>query len=169
VIVEDRRRTAVNATAPSTVEPLLTALDESAARWFLGSRIWQRATAAQTGGVLGLIEQFVPPGVGSPYHVHHHEDEAFYVLAGAIRFFSEGRSWVLGPGGYAFLPRDLPHGFRTEGEAPSRSLLFAYPGGFEGFVAELSTAEPPAGPPDLGALAAAAGRYGLEIFGPLPA
>jgi quercetin dioxygenase-like cupin family protein len=158
----------VNATVVSLVEPLLTEMDENDARWFLGSRVWMRATAAQTGGGLGLIEQLVPPGFGSPYHVHHHEDEAFYVLAGAIRFFSEGRSWVLGPGGFAFLPRGIPHGFRTEGDAPSRSLLLAAPGGFEGFVAELSTEEPPAGPPDMDALVAAAGRYGLEIFGPLP-
>jgi len=41
------------------------------------------------------------------------------------------------------------------------------PGGFEGFVAELSSVDPPTGPPDLGALAEAAGRYGVEILGPL--
>jgi quercetin dioxygenase-like cupin family protein len=158
----------VIAPAASTVEPLLNELDENRARWFLGSRVWLRAAAAQTGGALGLIEQLVPPGLGSPYHVHHQEDEAFYVLAGEIRFFSRGSSWVLGPGGFAFLPRGIPHGFRTEGDVPSRSLLLAAPGGFEGFVAELSSEEPPAGPPDMGALMAAAGRYGLEILGPLP-
>ena len=152
-----------------TAEPLLNELHEDEARWFLGSRVWLRATAAQTANALGLIEQIVPPGLGSPYHIHRNEDEAFYVLDGGIRFFSEGRSWVLGPGGFAFLPRGVPHGFRTEGDAPSRSLLLAAPGGFEGFVAELSSVEPPAGPPDMGALMAAAGRYGLEILGPLPA
>lgn len=158
----------MNATVASTVEPLLNELDENSARWFLGSRVWPRADAARTGDVLGLIEQLVPPGHGSPYHIHHDEDEAFYVLEGAIRFFSEGRSWVLGSGGFAFLPRGIPHGFRTEGDVPSRSLLLALPGGFEGFVAELSSVEPPAGPPDMGALMAAASRHGLEILGPLP-
>lgn len=152
-----------------TIEPLLNELHEDEARWFLGCRVWPRATAAQTGNALSLIEQIVPPGLGSPYHIHRREDEAFYVLEGEIRFFSEGRSWVLGPGGFAFLPRDVPHGFRTEGDAPSRSLLLATPGAFEGFVAELSSVEPPAGPPDMGALMETAGRYGLEILGPLPA
>jgi quercetin dioxygenase-like cupin family protein len=151
-----------------TVEPYLSELDESAARWFLGSQVWMRADSARTGGAFGLIEQIVPPGLGSPYHVHHDEDESFYVLEGAIRFFSGERSWVLGAGGFAFLPRGIPHGFRTEGDVPSRSLLQATPGGFEAFVAELSTAEPPAGPPDMGALIAAAGRHGVEILGPLP-
>ena len=95
-------------------------LDDTAARWFLGCRVWTRAAAGQTRGSLGVIEQIVPPGLGSPYHVHRREDEAFYVLEGAVRFFSGERSWVLGPGGFAFLPRDLPHGFRTEGDVPSR-------------------------------------------------
>jgi quercetin dioxygenase-like cupin family protein len=152
----------------SVVAPYLQAFDEEAVRWFLGSQVWRRADAAQTGGMLGLIEQIVPPGFGSPYHIHRNEDEAFYVLEGAIRFFSGDRSWVLGPGGFAFLPRGIPHGFRTEGDAPSRSLLLATPAGFEGFVAELSAPAPPARPPDMGMLMAVAARYGVEILGPLP-
>lgn len=87
---------------------------------------------------------------------------------GEIRFFSEGNSWALGPGGFAFLPRDIPHGIRTEGDTPSRSPLMAIPGNFVGFFAETSSPEPPTGPPDMGGLIEAAGRYGQEIFGPLP-
>jgi quercetin dioxygenase-like cupin family protein len=158
----------VTATDAQPANLHLSELNEADACWFLGSRVWLRADGAQTGRALGLIEQIVPPGLGSPYHVHHHEDESFYVLEGQIRFFSGERSWVLGPGGFAFLPRDMPHGFRTEGDAPSRSLLLATPGGFEAFVHELSTAEAPLGPPDMSALISAASRYGLEILGPLP-
>lgn len=155
-------------TVVPTVDPFVTALDEEDARWFLGCRVWLRAAAAQTGGAFGLIEQVVPPGLGSPYHVHHNEDEAFYVLEGELRFFSGDRSWVAGPGGFAFLPRGIPHGFRTEGESPSRSLLLATPGGFDGFVADLSDPAPPAGPPDMDRLMQAAARYEVEILGPLP-
>jgi quercetin dioxygenase-like cupin family protein len=158
----------VTVPVPSTVEPYLGTLEAADAQWFLGCQVWRRADAAQTGGMLGLIEQIVPPGFGSPYHIHRNEDEAFYVLDGAIRFFSGDRSWVLGPGGFAFLPRGIPHGFRTEGDAPSRSLLLATPAGFEEFVAELSSPAPPAGPPDMGMLMAVAARYGVEILGPLP-
>ena len=154
--------------AQSRIAPFLGPFDENDAQWFLGSQVWLRTTSAQTGGALGLIEQLVPPGLGSPYHVHHNEDEAFYVLDGEIRFFSEGNSWVLGKGGFAFLPRGIPHGFRTEGDAPSRSLILATPAGFEEFVAELSSVEPPTGPPDMAGLMEAAGRYGVEILGPLP-
>lgn len=153
----------------STIAPFLTELREDEALWFLGNiRVWLRAAAAQTGGSVGLIEQIVPPGNGSPSHIHHREDEAFYILEGETRFFSEGGSWVLGAGGFAFLPRGVAHGFRTEGNVPCRSLLLTAPGGFERFVAEMSTAEPPAGPPDMGFLMEVAARHGLEILGPLP-
>lgn len=139
------------------------------ALWFLGGiQVWQRASASDSNGALGLIEQIVPPGLGSPWHVHANEDEAFYILEGQTRFFCGGESRVVGPGGYVFLPRGIPHGFRTEGDAPCRSLLFATPGGFEQFVAELSTTTPPAGPLDMALVVAAAARYGVEILGPLP-
>lgn len=155
-------------TITATSEPFLSTLEETGRRWFLGCEVWFRASAAQTGGGLGVIEQIVPPGHGSPYHVHHNEDEEFYVLEGQIRFFSGDQSWVLGPGGFAFLPRDIPHGFRTEGDVPSRSLLMATPGGFEQFAMELSSVEPPDGPPDMALLMQTAARYDLDILGPLP-
>lgn len=148
--------------------PYVSEMDTASARWLFGCRIWVRAEATQTGGGLGLIELLVPPGKSSPYHVHLYEDVALYVLEGTIRVFAEGCSWVLGTSGFAFLPRGIPHGFRTEGEAPSRSLLIASPGGIEGFIAQLSSAEPPVGPPDVEALMTAAERGGMEILEKLP-
>ena len=151
-----------------TVQPLLSELDERDMCWFLGERTWLRATTAQTGGALGFVEQVISAGFASPYHMHHNEDESFYVVEGEVRFVSNGQSWVLGPGGFAFLPREIPHGFRVEGNVPSRLLIFTTPAGFEGFVSALSTPEPPTGPPDLEALTRTAAEYGIEILGPLP-
>src|SRR5680860_691295 len=131
-----------------SVELFSSNLNADDAAWFLGAETWLRATATQTGGALGLIEQVLNPGLGSPFHVHHNEDEAFYVLEGEIRFFSEGQTWVTGAGAFADLPRDIPHGFRVEGSASARVLLLVTPGGFEGFVAESRDPAPPAGPPD---------------------
>lgn len=136
--------------------------------WFLGARTWIRATSGQTGGALGLVEHILEPGFASPYHLHHREDEAFYVLEGQLGFVSEGRSWVVGAGGFAFLPREIPHGFRVEGDARARCLLLVTPGGFDGFVAELSAPEPPTSTPDLDRLVQVAARYSLDIIGPLP-
>ncbi len=146
----------------------LDSLNPESVAWFLGARTWIRATAQQTGSALGLVEHILEPGFASPYHLHHHEDEAFYVLDGQLRFVSEGCSWVVGAGGFAFLPREIPHGFRVEGDVNARCLLLVTPGGFEGFVAELSQPEPPAGPPDLDHLVRVAASYSIDILGPLP-
>jgi len=159
----------ITETIATSTTPYFNDLEATEVAWFLGGiQVWQLASAGDTNGAMGLIEQLVPPGLGSPYHVHANEDEEFYILEGQSRFFSGGESRVVGPGGYVFLPRGIPHGFRTEGDLPCRSLLFATPSGFEQFVAEMSTATPPAGPPDLAVLVATAARYGVEILGPLP-
>ncbi len=155
-------------TTGSTVGPFLGELDDRDMRWFLGQRTWIRATAAQTGGSLGVVEQVLSAGDGSPYHVHHAQDEAFYVIDGQIRFFSGDQSRVLGPGGFASLPRDVPHGFRVEGSASARILILSTPAGFEGFVADQCDPEPPTGAPDLAELTRVAAQHGIEILGPLP-
>lgn len=148
--------------------PLITTLDEDAAKYFLGVRSWLRAAAAETGGSMGIVEQALPRGFASPYHVHHAEDELWYVLEGDVRFVSGSTSLAIGKGGLAFLPRDVPHGFEVVGEAEARMLCVTTPAGFEGFVEELSEPAPPAGPPDMARLIEAAQRHGLEILGPLP-
>ncbi len=148
--------------------PLVTPLDEDAAKYFLGVRSWLRAAAAETGGSMGILEQALPGGFASPYHIHHAEDELWYVLEGDVRFVSGTTSLVIGKGGIAFLPRDVAHGFEIVGATEARMLCVTTPAGFEGFVEELSEPAPPAGPPDMAKLIAAAQRHGLEILGALP-
>jgi hypothetical protein len=46
--------------------------------------------AVGSGSGFTLIEAHVPPGTGAPMHVHTHEDEACYVLSGAIVVEGEG-------------------------------------------------------------------------------
>ncbi len=147
---------------------IVTPLDEDAAKYFLGVRSWLRVAAAESGGSMGLVEQVIPAGFASPYHIHHREDELFYVIEGTVRFVSGDGSWVADGGGLAFLPRDIPHGFEVQGTSDARLLLFTAPAGFESFVEELSEPTPPTMPPDLERLVRVAGKYGLEILGPLP-
>ncbi len=74
-------------------------------------------------------------------------------------------------GSYVFLPRDVPHGFVVEGEAPVRMLNITTPGGGEGFfVAGGRPAEaaglPPAAPVDVDRLRRAGEHFGSEVLGP---
>lgn len=138
---------------------------------FLGQPTQLRASAQSTNGAFGLIEHWsLPPGFGSPYHTHHDEDEAFYVLEGEVAFICDGKWMRGGPGTYVFGPRNIPHGFQIIGNTPARMLLLASPGGFERFVLELSLPiDAPPTPPDMGKLMQVAATYHIDIHGPLPA
>lgn len=45
-----------------------------------------KASGAESGGAFSLIEVQYPPGFAPPLHLHHHEDESFYVLDGEVTF-----------------------------------------------------------------------------------
>jgi uncharacterized protein (TIGR02246 family) len=140
--------------------------------WFLGLPTAVRATGENTNGAFGLVESWtLPPGFASPYHVHHREDEAFYVLEGELAVICDGKWIKAGPGTYVFGPREIPHGFKVVGPAPARMLLLCTPAGFEHFVLDLSEpltdlASPPP-PPEMGKLMAVAAKYQIDILGPL--
>lgn len=144
---------------------------EGDAIWFLRNRMTIKATAASTGGAYGLVESLIAPGFSPPLHVHHREDEAFYVLEGDVTMRCGDRTFRAGPGSFVFLPREVPHTFVVEGDRPARMLTLLSPGGGEGvFVDGGRPAEgaglPPATPPDIEALKRVSLQYGAEIVGP---
>jgi quercetin dioxygenase-like cupin family protein len=142
--------------------------------WFLGCLTYIKATAETTRGAFGLVEQIIPVGFATPYHMHQAEDEVFYVAEGELLLYSEGKQMELKAGGYAFLPRQIPHGFRVEGTAPARVLFMSFPGGgFEQFTLAMSEPvtdanTPPAGRPDMEKLMTLAAKYKIDMLGPLP-
>lgn len=125
-----------------------------------------------TGG-LHAVELEVPSGDSSPWHVHHEEDEWFYVLEGELEVIVGDDRVRLGAGDFAFGPRDVPHGFRVTSKSPARALLITVGGRFSDFIAEnsepiLQGVTPNRQEPDIPKLVASAAKYGMEIFGPLP-
>jgi quercetin dioxygenase-like cupin family protein len=129
---------------------------------------------ADSGGGVGLLEIVVPPGLGSPWHVHPEEDEWFYVLEGNLVFYVGDERLELAAGGFAFGPKGVPHTFFGAGPQPARALVGFAPMQFEGFLREVGQPAParvlpppPAGPPpELAPLAAIAKRAGFIILGP---
>jgi len=148
--------------------PYLNTRDDSAVR-FLGMPTLMRSTGETTGGAFGLMEHWeMPPGFATPYHTHHVEDEAFYVLEGEIAFVCDGKWLKGGPGTYVFGPREIAHGFKVVGSAPARMLMMCTPAGFERFVLELSVPLTDFTQPDMAKLITTAAKYHIDIHGPLP-
>jgi hypothetical protein len=110
-------------------------------------------------------------------HVHHQEDEGFYILEGEMTFYVGDKTIKARPGSYLFGPKDVPHAFRVD-SGPAKLLFVFTPAGFEDLIREMGepprslTVPPqPEAPPDeaeMERLAAIAARYGAEFLGPLP-
>jgi quercetin dioxygenase-like cupin family protein len=151
-----------------------TTLDDAPANWFLNNLHILLAKSESTGGAYSLIHLTASPGFETPYHLHHAEDEAFYVLEGEFTFIGNGKKTILGAGGYIFLPRGVPHGLRCSSEKTSRVLTL--PGGEIGFVGMMLEMARPATervlleptPPDFQRLTALCEKNNIDILGPLP-
>jgi mannose-6-phosphate isomerase-like protein (cupin superfamily) len=76
---------------------------------------------------------------GPPRHTHTREDESFYVLTGGLQVECGEDRFEAGPGSFVFLPRNLPHTFRSIGD-PVTALLIVTPGGLDEYFAELHAA-----------------------------
>jgi quercetin dioxygenase-like cupin family protein len=98
--------------------------------WFFGGLTTIKADGAKTGGRVMVTEQLGPRASGSPLHVHHNEDEWFYVLEGELTIWVDGRTVVAAAGSFVFGPRDVPHTFVVSSEQ-ARFLLVTEPAGFE--------------------------------------
>ena len=119
--------------------PLAVAGDEGEARWWLGTLAVIKTTAAETGGQLTIIDVTNPPGWEAPLHVHHRDDEGFWILEGSATIEVGDTTIEATAGDYVFGPRDIPHRY-TVGENGCRMLFIMVPGGMEEVVR--ATSEP---------------------------
>ncbi|HKY65187.1 MAG TPA: cupin domain-containing protein [Acidimicrobiales bacterium] len=90
-----------------------------------------KAAGDETGGSIGILEATTPPGFGPPRHVHHANDELFYVLEGTFAFLLGDQVVQAGPGSLVFVPRGTVHAPLVVGPGPGRVLLAFVPGGAE--------------------------------------
>ncbi len=135
---------------------------------WMGEPTLLKATGEQTGGLYTVAEILATPEGSVPLHVHHREDEAFFVLDGEVTFSIGDDVFEAGPGAFAFGPRDIPHRYTVR--TPSARMLMVFsPSGFEGFIRE--TSEPADAPDtvpvdgvDFDLILAAAERFGAEVL-----
>lgn len=117
-------------------------------------------TAEQTGGAYALSEGEVRPGGGAPPHIHHNEDESFYVLDGMFTVTVNGSERRLERGDFIHVPRGAVRSFTNAGKANGRVLILHVPGAASGFYIAMGKLP---FPPDLAEVARLAQRHGIEL------
>ena len=131
-----------------------------------GFQMSLKATAQETDSAFSLLEATEPPDFGPPLHIHHDAAEAFYVLDGEYIIFLDGSELSCPAGSFIFIPAGVPHGFRV-GKVASRKLNLYAPAAMVGYFDDLSEAIAN-GTADDEHLGEIAGRYSMEVIGPVP-
>ena len=139
--------------------------------WVLGVLVTYKIPSQRTGGAYSLFEVATQPGAGPPPHVHHREDESFYVLEGDYEFLIGRETLRVGAGSLLYVPKGTLHAHRGVGEGVGRMLVTQTPGGlYERFFEEVG--KPVGGElgwffledePEVANIAAIAAKYGIEI------
>jgi quercetin dioxygenase-like cupin family protein len=140
--------------------------------WYSGWLLTFLATGEDTRGQFALMEQVARKGNVPPRHIHHREDETFYVVEGEMTFLVGDETIKATPGTMVFAPRDVAHSFTIDSEQV-RILVMVAPAGAEGFFKECSVPAPsmtlpPAETPysEIQKMMALAPAYGFEFVAP---
>jgi quercetin dioxygenase-like cupin family protein len=135
-------------------------------RWFFNQLATILMHGDDTNDRVDMVEMTNPPGDWPPLHVHHDQEETWYVLEGEITVYTPGEERVLRAGDFLLAPRGVPHTYRT-GDAGARTIVQSSPAGFAAFVDAVSQPEPSEPTPEQAAhVAAVAAEHGIELLGP---
>jgi mannose-6-phosphate isomerase-like protein (cupin superfamily) len=153
--------------SPESVRQFVISLGDkprSGPTWNIyGDLVTPIITGRETAGNLVIFETVTQPRMGAPLHLHHREDEAFYVVEGKFLFEYDDRQIEGGPGTHVFLPRDIAHCFQNIGDKAGQMLVICQPAGLELFFEELSRLQ---GPPEPAKVVPIFEKWGLELLGP---
>lgn len=132
---------------------------------WLGVKYRVLQSSASTGGGLSITHSISPANSGPPRHIHHAEDETFFICDGCCDFWVKGEVFRRTAGQTIFVPRGTEHTFRIPDGAPCDHLVILTPGGFEGFFAEMAAGQFRI-PEDMGQIVEIGNRFNLSFTGP---
>ena len=82
-----------------------------------------KVSTEETRGDLFVMENVIVKRGGPPLHLHHNEDEYFYVVEGDFVMEIGGQRFNLKAGDSILGPRKVPHAYAFIGESPGRLLI----------------------------------------------
>ena len=115
-----------------------------------------------------MFEETVPAGTKSTFHLHHDSDEVAYVLSGEVTFLIGDEVTVGGAGAYAFMPRGVPHAWKSTGAETGRVLFLYTPAKAGGLLEEQHRTQRSFAAMTESELADTLQRHGWELLGPSP-
>jgi mannose-6-phosphate isomerase-like protein (cupin superfamily) len=123
-----------------------------------------KVSTLDTGGDLLILENTNDLKSGPPWHLHHEQEEWFYVVEGEYLIKIGDESYRLGPGDSILAPRGVPHVWAHVGERTGRLLIAFRPAGkLETFFGELSKVD---GTPQPEVMQGLFKSHGMELTGP---
>ncbi len=141
--------------------------------WWKSGRMTVKASGAETGHAFAQIEVEGPRGDATPRHLHHNEDETFYILEGEVTLFVGDERIDLHPGDYCFAPRGIAHASIICSES-ARMLSTISPAGVEQVFVDCGVPvtgdAPPADAvlPPMDEMIRLFAGHGCDIVGPPP-
>jgi mannose-6-phosphate isomerase-like protein (cupin superfamily) len=137
----------------------------------VGDILTFKAVSEDTDGQYTLFELRVDPEIGPPPHIHHREDEAFYIQEGELEFQLGDRTVIATPGTFLYSPKGHLHSFKNLTHQRARMLVWCMPAGIEKYFAEVGvpvddpdSPSRPATPEAIERVLAAGPKYGIEFI-----
>lgn len=123
-----------------------------------------KISGSDNDGALAIFEQTsISQGRGTPLHVHHSQDEMFYVLEGAYYFQVGDEKFNLVAGDSIFLPRKVPHAWTQVSEKGKMNVIFQPAGKMEDFFVTMSRLDHEPSPAEIAKIFA---DNDMQIVGP---
>ena len=98
-----------------------------------------KVSGSDTDGDLAIFEQTsLSPGKGTPLHIHHLQDEVFYVVEGSYYFQVGEDKYTLNTGDSIFLPRKVPHAWTQVSEKGKMTVTMQPAGKLENFFVTMA-------------------------------
>ncbi|MDJ0724281.1 MAG: cupin domain-containing protein [Prochloraceae cyanobacterium] len=139
--------------------------------WFGPDLYTFKMVEANTGQTAILLEGLIQPQSGIPLHIHHYQEEYFYIIEGKFQFQLDREIVIATAGKVIHSPQEQVHQYINIGSTAAKLLIWQTPAGFENFLAEIAIkaanpleSSPPANLPDLERIIVIGRKHGITIF-----
>ncbi len=131
----------------------------------LGPDPWVfRITGAEIDGRFDFMEATITYLQGPPLHLHHEQDDTFFVVEGTLKVQVGEELFDLHPGDLVCAPKGVSHTFANVTKEPVRVINIMTPGGFDRLLEDFASLPP--GSPDPRVLDELAQKHKAVFVGP---